>query len=264
MERGRNMTVSECARIQGYLANYYKWHPDPKHNYFMLGNTMSICVFQRLLVAALRCIGYHAPDPWLSGDAQKLLREEALTDFHPEAKLEQLRASAEHFTLNPPPANPDLPPNCGCNRLKHNPNSCGHIYDPDTDGGGMHFNNLPPEWTCPACGELGTKFYSDVNAISPYGGLWACAFIIRPKPVNTIDKYTFKDPKSIRTIPVIPSIPRIKRLAYEGDFNELAEEDDSPRSNTSSKYAASEAPSHHTELGSDDGNGHLSTANQAE
>ena len=74
----------------------------------------------------------------------------------------------------------------------------------------------------------------------------------------------FKDPKDIRTIPVIPSIPRIKPIAYEGDINNLAEEDDSPRSHISSKYAASEAPSHHTELGSDDGNGLPPPANQAE
>ena len=32
MERGRNMSVSECARVQGYLFRYYKWHHDPKHN----------------------------------------------------------------------------------------------------------------------------------------------------------------------------------------------------------------------------------------
>ena len=128
----------------------------------------------------------------------------------------------------------------------------------------MEFLDLPSEWTCPACGQLGDEFYSDINAISPYGGLWACTYIIKPKPVNTIDKYTFKDPKDARTIPVIPNVPRIKPLAYEGDDHNLAEENDSPRSHTSSKYAASEAPSHHTELGSDDGDGHLPTANKAE
>ena len=128
----------------------------------------------------------------------------------------------------------------------------------------MQFENLSPEWTCPSCGEIGEDFYSDINAISPYGGIWACTFIVKPKPINTMDKYTFKDPKDIRTIPVIPNIPRIRPLAYEEDTNNLAAEDDSPRSHTSSKYAASEAPSHHTELGSDDGNGHLSTNNQAE
>ena len=112
MEGGRNMIVFECAHIQGYLFKSYTWHPDGRHNYFMLGNTMSICVFQLLLVAALRCIGFHAPDPWLTGKAEAALREEALKDVHPSPKWEQLKAASDHFKTNPP-GDPVLPPTAG-------------------------------------------------------------------------------------------------------------------------------------------------------
>ena len=246
------MTVSECARIQGYLSKYYNWHIDEKHNYFMLGNTMSICVFQRLLIAALRCIGFHVPDPWLNGDAQEALREDARNDFHPPAKWDRLHQSAIHFRNNPPPA-PVLPPNCGSNRLKHSPNSCGHIYDPETNGQGLEFQHLPSEWKCPSCGTLGSENYSDENAISPYGDMWVCTYT-KPRPLNKIDRYMTKDHNLTRTIPNVPNnIPHIKPIVYEEDQEaQHADDAESPRSTTSSRIAASEAPSYATELGSDD------------
>ncbi len=29
---------------------------------------------------------------------------------------------------------------------------CGHIYDPEKDGGGKPFSELPSTWGCPVCG----------------------------------------------------------------------------------------------------------------
>ena len=120
------------------------------------------------------------------------------------------------------------------------------------------------EWTCPACGELGKDFYSDENAISPYGDIWACGFVIKPKPTNTMNRYMFKDQQNIRTIPEIPNIPHIDPIEYEKDTNTIPEANDSPRPHTSSNYAASEAPSHRTELGSDDGTAHPFPDNPAD
>ena len=71
-----------------------------------------------------------------------------------------------------------------------------------------------------------------------------------------MNRYMFKDQKNIRTIPVIPNIPHIEPIEYGKDNNTKAEELDSPRSQNSSNYAASEAPSHRTELGSDDDTAH--------
>lgn len=31
--------------------------------------------------------------------------------------------------------------------------TCGHIYDPTADGGGLAFEDLPDGWVCPVCGE---------------------------------------------------------------------------------------------------------------
>ena len=53
------------------------------------------------------------------------------------------------------------------------------------------------EWTCPACGELGKDYYSDDNTISPDGDIWACGCIIKPKTINTMNRYMFKDPQKI-------------------------------------------------------------------
>ena len=81
MERGRPLTVQECARLQGYLPGKIIWNELQSQNYFMLGNTKGVPVVQRLLVAALRSIGTHCPDPW-EGQAQAQLIADAQTKSH--------------------------------------------------------------------------------------------------------------------------------------------------------------------------------------
>ena len=63
-----------------------------------------------------------------------------------------------------------------------------------------------------------------------------------------------KDHNLTRTIPNVPNnIPHIKPIVYEEDQEaQHADDAESPRSTTSSRIAASEAPSYATELGSDD------------
>mmetsp|Transcript_33833 Transcript_33833/g.105074 ORF Transcript_33833/g.105074 Transcript_33833/m.105074 type:complete len:153 (+) Transcript_33833:98-556(+) len=40
---------------------------------------------------------------------------------------------------------------------------CSHKYDPDTDGGGKAFDELPDTWTCPVCGAPKRLFQLDDN-----------------------------------------------------------------------------------------------------
>lgn len=36
---------------------------------------------------------------------------------------------------------------------------CGHIYDADTDGGGLAFEDLPADWICPVCGARKSAYH---------------------------------------------------------------------------------------------------------
>ena len=41
---------------------------------------------------------------------------------------------------------------------------CGHVYDPDKDGGGKAFEDLPDSWTCPVCGAPKSAYKPQVLA----------------------------------------------------------------------------------------------------
>jgi rubredoxin len=246
------MTVSECARIQGYLHQYYKWHSDERHNYFMLGNTMSICVFQRLLVAALRSIGYFTPDPWETGAAQTALKLEASRDRHTPQRWKELKATADYFTENPPPKISEIPPNCGKSITTIPSKWCGHIYDPLTEGNGQLFRDLPSDYQCPSCGKQ-SRHYTHKNAISfpnkdfPEHDVWVCTYA-KPPVVSNLKKY-FKptSTKPARTIPSIPAIPNIEPILSDNEEQEF----DIHPATPSPCHAESHASSEDTELGSD-------------
>merc|ERR1712070_579748 len=36
--------------------------------------------------------------------------------------------------------------------IKYSCDKCGHVYDAETDGAGMAFEDLPADWLCPVCG----------------------------------------------------------------------------------------------------------------
>merc|ERR1719343_781542 len=48
---------------------------------------------------------------------------------------------------------------------------CGHIYDPQRDGEGKSFEDLPDDWTCPICG-ASKKSYSKVGEVNGEA-IWA-------------------------------------------------------------------------------------------
>ena len=74
----------------------------------------------------------------------------------------------------------------------------------------------------------------------------------------------FKYHNKIRTIPNVPCIPHIEPIEYDEDKDQIAEGNDSPRSQASSRYAASDAPSYRTELGSGDGKANIPPDHPAE
>ena len=62
--RGRRMAAHEVARFQGICYGDLRWQPSSADKHSFLGNSMSICVLERLVVAALSAIGTPLPDRW--------------------------------------------------------------------------------------------------------------------------------------------------------------------------------------------------------
>ena len=80
--RGRHATLLEAARLQGICAAGNRW-PATEDAHGLLGNNMSCCVIQRVLIRLLRalfpaCRGL--PDPWELGTAQAALRADAVRE----------------------------------------------------------------------------------------------------------------------------------------------------------------------------------------
>ena len=64
--RGRRMTHKEAARLQGYVINKTPFDNNAANNFFFVGSTMSVPVFERIWIAVVRAQGYAACGP--SGD----------------------------------------------------------------------------------------------------------------------------------------------------------------------------------------------------
>ena len=80
--RGRSMSFAEACRAQGLLANEWSWPARVKDCFGLIGNSMSICVLDRLLVRVLRKLrpGLSLADPWESGAAQVRIRSAAIQE----------------------------------------------------------------------------------------------------------------------------------------------------------------------------------------
>lgn len=65
--RGRHTTISENARAQGFR-EHIQW-PSNSHALHLLGNTMSMCIVERLLALLMRTIypRLSVEDPWVTG-----------------------------------------------------------------------------------------------------------------------------------------------------------------------------------------------------
>ena len=40
---------------------------------------------------------------------------------------------------------------------------CGHVYDPEKDGNGLPFEQLPDTWVCPVCGAPKSKYQKTID-----------------------------------------------------------------------------------------------------
>ena len=82
-DRRRRLTASETARLQGFTSKDVLWTVPTTQAYALLGNTMALCVVQRITIALLVAIGYRIEDPWLSNRAQQRLADDARGDKLP-------------------------------------------------------------------------------------------------------------------------------------------------------------------------------------
>lgn len=81
-------------------------------------------------------------------------------DFYGGAKHFSTKAylEAPWYSGGPVPAPaPVPPPSPAADKLACS--TCGHVYDADTDGGGLAFENLPSTWRCPVCGAAKSAYH---------------------------------------------------------------------------------------------------------
>ena len=88
------MTYQEAARLQGYDTRCLKFDPDPGNNHFLVGNTMSVPVLERLWVATQRAQGFTVDDPWVDSIRQAQLVEAAMQDTLTPTNFHSLRTAA--------------------------------------------------------------------------------------------------------------------------------------------------------------------------
>ena len=77
--RGRHMTIEEAARMQGLRYSSWRWPSASGQALGLLGNSMSQCVLQRILVRLVRILRPHLDiaDPWEDGSALARLTTDA-------------------------------------------------------------------------------------------------------------------------------------------------------------------------------------------
>ena len=83
--RGRHATLHECARAHGYC-HPISW-PSLSQSHHMLGNTMSLCIVEQLLVHLLRAAYPLSPlaDPGTTGTATQQLKDIAAAEALPSS-----------------------------------------------------------------------------------------------------------------------------------------------------------------------------------
>lgn len=75
--------TSEAARLQGFHLRLLRRNNKEPQNHFMLGNAISVPVLQRIIITAIRTIGFEIEDPWRLGTAQQHLIQAAKADQIP-------------------------------------------------------------------------------------------------------------------------------------------------------------------------------------
>ena len=91
--RGRRLTYKEAARLQGYDTRCFALDPQPSNNHYLIGNTVSAPVLERLWIATQRAQGCAIEDPWTNGVRQAQLIEAAKHDRLTPTQLLKQRAA---------------------------------------------------------------------------------------------------------------------------------------------------------------------------
>merc|ERR1719446_1054975 len=72
---------------------------------------------------------------------------------------------------------------------------CSHVYNPERDGGGKRFEDLPADWRCPRCGSPKAAYTKDSN------GVWHHDELTDPhRPRPEVPSVLAEDPKSRRSV----------------------------------------------------------------
>ena len=83
LTRGRLLTIGELARLQGFDHRCFDWPDSRTFGAGFAGNSMSVCVLQRLVCAISKCLGDsfpHVEDPWSVGIGQWALVLAAISE----------------------------------------------------------------------------------------------------------------------------------------------------------------------------------------
>ena len=75
------MSISECARLQGFCYHKLKWPIKFSSRHALLGNTVSVNVLQRIMVRIFTSLGHHISDPWTNQTALKSVQHDAKSDI---------------------------------------------------------------------------------------------------------------------------------------------------------------------------------------
>ena len=108
------MSISECARIQGFCYHKPKWPTKFARRHALLGNTMSINVLQRLMIHIFSALGHTINDPWKDQTAIKHLMNDAKADIIQSRSLityhfgRQCAASIRQKTLATTPSHTEI------------------------------------------------------------------------------------------------------------------------------------------------------------
>ena len=71
------MSITECARLQGFCHHKLKWPIKCPQRRAFLGNTMSINVLQVIVNRIFTSLGHHISDPWTNQAALKSFKHDA-------------------------------------------------------------------------------------------------------------------------------------------------------------------------------------------
>ena len=94
--RRRRMTHREAARLQGYVSRSLTFDNTAANNFFLIGNTMSVPVLERIWIVVMRAQGYAVPDPWEIDQTQQDLKNDAASGSLSPSQCQHIHAQKQN------------------------------------------------------------------------------------------------------------------------------------------------------------------------